>query len=348
MPKSRFNSLETIIFAALVTPFLAGGLYAVFSPSISKLVSKGKIAPSANALMDYPNTFADVEAVPSGTFTYGGSTTWAPVRNELDRFVQQAHPSFQLRYIEDNDAKPGSGTGIQMLLENQLSFAQTSRTVKEQEREQAEALGITISETPIAIDAIAFGVNPALSVNRLSLDEIGRIYRGEITNWQDVGGPDLAITPYTRPPQDSGTVGFFVDNVMDGADFGNQVVFVETLTVGLRQLASDPGGIYYGSAPEIVPQCEIKPIALINEMGVDIPAHQNDYIPPSQCPDARNQINSAAFQAGAYPLTRQLYVIARDNDESSSEAAKAYAQLLLSDEGQRLIQEIGFVPIRNH
>ncbi|MGF1515981.1 MAG: PstS family phosphate ABC transporter substrate-binding protein [Elainellaceae cyanobacterium] len=349
MSRLRFNPSEILVLALILVPCLAGGVYAIFSLSGSKpnrVASSNLINPSPEPPAQTESTFADVAAVPDGVFAYGGSTTWAPVRGKLDLLIQQAYPSFQLRYTEDDVAKPGSGTGIKMLLESQLSFSQSSRALKDEEYQQAKDLGFAITQTPVAADGIAVTVNPNLSIDGLSLADLGRIYRGEVTNWQEVGGPDLAITPYTRRREDSGTVEFFVEAVMDDADFGSAVVFVDTLTIGLQQVAQDTGGIYYGSAPEIVPQCKAKPLPLINDVGDITSPYQGAYVLPSQCPAERNEINFAAFQSGAYPLTRPLYVISRDDDPAASEAAEAYAQLLLTDQGQRLIQEAGFVPIR--
>lgn len=81
--------------------------------------------------------FSDVSNVPSGTFQYGGSTTWAPIRRDVDPLIQASWPNFRLRYTDPPTGTPGSGSGIRMLMNNQLAFAQSSRPLNEQERQQA-------------------------------------------------------------------------------------------------------------------------------------------------------------------------------------------------------------------
>ncbi len=345
MSRLRLNSTESLILAVAVAPFLAFGAYALWPSSPSGSSETTPKSLSQNALTK-PITFDDV-SVPSGTFDYGGSTTWAPIRNTADSLIQQRYPNFVLRYTEDGKTAPGSGAGIQMLLKNQLSFSQSSREIKEKEYQQAKDLGLVIKETSVAIDGIVISVHPELPVDHLSIADLNRIYRGGVTNWQTLGGPNLAITPYTRRREDSGTVEFFAKRVMNEGGFGDSVVFVDTLTTGLRQVSQDRGGIYYGSAPEVIPQCEIKALSLISAAGDIVSPYKGTYIPPEQCPDARNQINTEAFQSGEYPLTRKLYVISDNSDPSKREVANAYAELLLTNEGQQMIQEAGFVPIRD-
>jgi len=114
------------------------------------------------------NQFSDVSGVPSGLFNYGGSTTWAPVRGLIDPTMQQVMPSFQLRYTEPIGAPPGSGTGIAMLLTNQLSFAQSSRSLNSDERQAAQQQGYNLKEIPVALEGLAIAVNPNLPVDGIS------------------------------------------------------------------------------------------------------------------------------------------------------------------------------------
>jgi len=79
--------------------------------------------------------------------------------------------------------------------------------------------------------------------------------------------------------------------------FGSNVEFVSTTTQALRKLAGSPGGIYYASAPEVVPQCTIKSLPL-GPNPVNVSPYQEPF-GLSQCPG--NQLNIDAFQAGQYP-----------------------------------------------
>jgi len=78
-------------------------------------------------------SFETVSEVPEGLFSYGGSTTWAPIRKVVDPEIQVAKPQFQLRYTHPTTGTPGSGEGIELLLKDQLAFSQSSRSVKTKE-----------------------------------------------------------------------------------------------------------------------------------------------------------------------------------------------------------------------
>jgi phosphate transport system substrate-binding protein len=290
--------------------------------------------------------FATVTQIPRGLFTYGGSTTWAPIRRDVDPALQSAHPQFQLRYTNPIQGTPGSGKGIQMLLDNQLDFAQSSRPLENKEYEAAKARGFSLKEIPVAIDSIAIAVHPNLNIPGLTLAQLRDIYIGKITNWQQVGGADLPITAYSRHQQDGGTVEFFVNNVLDQQPFGRNVQFIYSTTVALRKLAVDPGGIYYASAPEIVGQCTVKPLSLGSTANQLVAPYQEPLVSPAECPAKRNQLNATAFQSGQYPITRRLFVIVKVNAQEDQKAGEAYANLLLTFQGQDLISKSGFGRIR--
>lgn len=289
-------------------------------------------------------TFKDID-IPAGTWRYGGSTTWAPIRSGVDSQILQVHPDFNLVYTSHPTRPDGSGTGIIMLLNEQLSFSQSSRPLSDEEYAKADLRGFTLKQVPVGIDAIAIAVHPTLEVDSLSIRQIEGIYAGRITNWQELGGPNLPITPYSRPADAGGTPEFFVDNVLSGQSFGDPVQIVHDTTTGLRQVIENPGGIYYASAPEIVPQCRIKPLPIRRSNAQLVPPYEGQRVPPAQCPNRRNQVNTEAIQTGEYPLTRRLFVIIKQKGRDGI-AGQAYADLLLTDEGQELIREIGFVPLR--
>lgn len=205
--------------------------------------------------------FASVQNVPSGLFNYGGSTSWAPIRLTIDPAIQAARPEFRLRYVEPTSEPPSSGSGIQMLLDGRLAFAQSSRPILDQELARAQQRGFGLKQIPIAIDGLAVAVKPNLDIPGLTIDQLKSIYTGKTTNWKQLGGPDVAIKPYSRPTSNGGTVELFVQDIL-GQAFGSNVEFVATTTQALRKLADNSGGIYYASAPEVVPQCSIKSLLL--------------------------------------------------------------------------------------
>ncbi|MDX2216122.1 MAG: substrate-binding domain-containing protein [Oculatellaceae cyanobacterium bins.114] len=290
--------------------------------------------------------FASVQNVPSGVFNYGGSTSWAPIRSQVDRAIQSELPAFQLRYTDPLTGVPGSSTGIRMLLDNQLAFSQSSRSLKPEEYQEAQQRGFTLQEIPVAIEGIAIAVHPSLNIPGLTITQLQGIYTGQITNWNQVGGPDLVIVPYSRRIESGGTVEFFVDNILDGQPFGNSVHFIGTTTEALRELSANTGGLYYASAPEVIGQCTTKPLAIGRRADQLVAPYQEPLVPPSQCPTQRNQINADALKQGEYPITRRLFVIVKQNGQTDQQAGTAYANLLLTDQGQQLLEQTGFVRIR--
>ncbi|WP_257236787.1 substrate-binding domain-containing protein [Nostoc sp. 'Peltigera malacea cyanobiont' DB3992] len=190
---------------------------------------------------------------PEGTWFYGGSTSWAPVREYVDPEIKKAHPQFELRYTSAINDPPGSGTGIRMLLEGRLTFSLSSRPIADREYQQSQQRGLSLKQIPVALEGLAIAVHPNLQIPGLTLGQIKDIYTGKITNWNQVGGPNLKITAYSRRFEDAGTVEFLVENILGKENLGSNVVYVHDTTDALRKLASDRGGIYYASAPEVVP-----------------------------------------------------------------------------------------------
>ncbi|MEA5463273.1 serine/threonine-protein kinase [Leptothoe sp. PORK10 BA2] len=280
-------------------------------------------------------SFQDV-VVPSGQFNYGGSTTWAPIRGVLDPQLQQAIPGLKLVYKTPTNQAPGSSTGIQMLLAGELDFVQTSRPLTAQEKQQAEQQGITLEEIPVAIEGVAIVTHPELSLTNVSLAQLRDIYTGRINNWQQLGGPDLPVVPISRSDA-GGTVQFFSQTVLNGADLGSNVQLSDNTTAALRLTANTPGSIYFASAPEVVGQCTVKPLSIEQQA-----PYQSPYVELKDCPNQRNQPNLEGFASGDYPLSRQIYVVGNVDVP----IGRAYGELILSAEGQTAIKEAGFAPLR--
>jgi phosphate transport system substrate-binding protein len=293
-----------------------------------------------------PKTFAQANNIPKGLFSYGGSTTWAPIRLAVDPALQNARPDFRLRFVEPTGTPPGSDTGIKMLIEGQLNFAQSSRPLTREELQQAQQRGFSLKQIQVAIDGITVAVHPDLKVTGLTLEQLKGIYSGQITNWKQINGQDIPITIFARDPKTSGTVELFAEQVLGGQSFGANLQVVPTVTQGIRRLAKTPGGIFFASAPELVPQCSIKSLSIAREARKFVAPYQGNPVPPDQCQNRRNQINTEGFRTTQYPLTRYLYVIVKANGKIEEQAGNAYADLLLSNQGQAAISNAGFVSIR--
>jgi len=349
---SQKKDTTVTIIALLVTGGIAFGGYWWLTKganSFSKVVNtssdKTPIGSVPSQSLDLPKAdkFTDISSIPKGSFRYGGSTTWAPIRAIVYSEIEKALPDFQLQYNDpssNSGLTPSSGAGIRMLLNNELAFSQSSRALKDTEKQEAQQKGFSLQEIPVGTDGIVVAVNPKLKVTGLTIDQLKGIYTGQITNWKQIDGSDLKITPYSRAGE-GGTVDFFVKEVLK-AELGANVQFAVTTTDGLRKVAKDSGGIYYASAPEIIGQCIVKPLAL----GLTPDKLITPYQPPlksSNCPPYRNQLNTEVFHNGQYPITRPLFVIVKKNGGTEEQVGKAYANLLLTKQGQDLIEKAGFV-----
>ncbi len=349
---SRKNDTIPLLLAFLITAGLIGAGFWWFTrrsgSDLSQLLPQSTGSPTsapASTQSGQPaaESFAAVQNVPSGLFSYGGSTTWAPIRLLVDPAIQSARQEFRLRYVDPVEGAPGSGAGIRMLLRGEVVFSQSSRPVSDEETKDAAQRGFKLEQIPVAIDGIAIAVNPGLDIPGLTISQIRSIYAGQVTNWNQVGGPNLAIQPFVRlQTEGSGTVEVLLGNSKVGANVQN----VGTTTEGLRRLTNSLGGIYFSTATEMVPQCKIKPIPIGREPGQFVPPYQGPLVPPDRCPQQRNKLNVSAFQSGQYPLTRNLFVVVKQNGAIEQQAGEAYANFLLTSQGQDLISAAGFIRLR--
>ncbi|NJK53836.1 MAG: solute-binding protein [Leptolyngbyaceae cyanobacterium SU_3_3] len=345
------NETPILIISLLITAGLLGGGYWWFTQRSS--IDVGKVtqqAPSNNSGLSQSSpsgssgdtNFTQVQNVPSGLFSYGGSTSWAPIRATVDSAIQSTRPEFRLRYTDPTGHSPSSGQGIKMLLDGQIAFAQSSRPVSDQEYQQAQQRGFTLRQVPVAIDGIAIAANPSLNVPGLTVDQVRGIFLGQIKNWQEVGGPNLAIVPLSRTPN---LGGIFFETVLGGQPLGSNVQIVSTTTQALQKLGATPGGVYFASASEVVPQCTIKPLAIARSANQWVPPYRGTFL--EKCPGGqRNQLNLKAFQEGSYPITRNLFVVVKQNGQAEQQAGEAYVRLLVTDQGQELLEKAGFVRVR--
>ncbi|MDJ0696788.1 PstS family phosphate ABC transporter substrate-binding protein [Mastigocoleus sp. MO_188.B34] len=298
------------------------------------------------------NDFDDIN-LPQGTWRYGGSSSWVPIREQFEEAIKTTHPQFKLKYVDSTEEAPSSETGIKMLLNGEIDFSLSSRILKKEERQIAKQKGFKLQEIPVAVDGIAIAVNHSLNISGLTVAQLRSIYTGKIRNWQELGGPSLPIKPYSRPLKESATVEFFKHEVLRDQSFADNIKFVDITTQGLKKVANETGAIYYASAPEIVPQCSIKSLAIGERFDQLISPYKKPFIPTEQCPQQRNQVNLQALHSHTYPFSRPLYVIVKNEDDKKVlqkdkyKAAQAYAKLFQTDRGHSLIQKAGFIPIAN-
>lgn len=305
------------------------------SPPITPLRSRpvsARLNPASD--LQLYNLMRDVPNVPKGLFNYGGATCFAAMTaHGLNSAITQAHSQFRLRYTEPLGVPPGCSTGIKMLLDGQLSFAQNGRPLEDAEYRKAKDRNFTLQQVPVAIDGIVFYTNLDVPLPGLFINQLQDIFLGKVTNWKQVGGPNLPIVPISLDPKVHVTLKLLLGG--QGQDIGPNVKIVRDYTTAIRKVASTPGGISYSSASIVIGQ------RTIHLLGV-AKAHSDQYVPPFT---QSGQVNVAAFQDGTYPLTRRLFVVIRRDGTPDEQAGVAYTNLLLSSEGQQIVEKAGFAAL---
>ena len=348
--RSRISSAMWSSFPLLLLLLISGGLGLLWRRNSASLKQETREAIVEAPITDtgeaqtyrsglqLKESLAEVTDVPQGVFFYGGAMASAGIRsqNTLSE-IAEAQPQFQLTYEDPLVVPPDSGTGIQMVIDGTISFAESFRPLKQSEYDLASSRGFQLKQVPVATSAIAFYVNPDLNLPGLSLEQVEQIYSGQITNWKELGGPDLPIVPVSQDPDARVSDSFLLQGMPDSdKKFGDKVEVVRDTTSAVRKVAQTPGAIGYGAQPLVVDQSTIRPIGLAKR-------GSQDYIQPTT---DSGEINKQAILDGSYPLIRRIFVVLREDGEIDELAGRAYVNLLLSKEGQALIDKAGYLPVR--
>ena len=218
----------------------------------------------------------------------------------------------------------GSGTGIAGLVNKKCDIANSSRQIKASEVDDANKRGVDPKRVVVAIDALSIVVSTQNPIEKLTVDQIGKIYRGEIKNWNEVGGNDSPITLYGRQ-SNSGTYDFMKENVMFGEYSPNLKSMNGNAQIGeaIKQDASGIGYIGVGYAKEATG---------IKVLEVSLKAGGKSYSP----------LNSADVKSGYYPITRPLNQYINGVPKG---VAKDFIEYELSSEGQAIVEKEGFFAI---
>jgi phosphate transport system substrate-binding protein len=223
----------------------------------------------------------------------------------------------------------GSGTGIAALINGTVDIANASRAIKDEEREKAQANGVDPIEFIVARDAIAIVVNPSNPVNQLSLPQLSAIYRGEITNWKEVGGEDRPIVLLSRETN-SGTHVFFLENVVRLSQKDNKALFSpdtllmpssEGISAEVRQ---NPNAIGYDGLGYVTDDMKTLAVAATDAGPFVLPT-------------------IATVNDKTYPIARDLYMYTRGQPAG---LVKDYMDWILGPAAQKIVAELGFVPAK--
>jgi phosphate transport system substrate-binding protein len=175
--------------------------------------------------------------------TMKGSDTMLQVGQRWAELYMKAHPEVTIQVTGQ-----GTGTGIAALIDGTTQICQASRPLKDAERESIKTKRmVDAMETPVALDALAIYVNKDNPITSLTIEQAGKIFRGEVTNWKDVGGKAGNIVLYGRE-NSSGTYVYFKDHVLGGKDFPAKYQALSGTGAIVNAIAKDAGGIGYGGS----------------------------------------------------------------------------------------------------
>jgi phosphate transport system substrate-binding protein len=220
----------------------------------------------------------------------------------------------------------GSATSARDLIAGKSIIGMSSRRILPEEVSAVQAkFNITATqpgnEHVLALDGVAVIVNPANPVKDLSLDQIGRIFAGQITNWHDVGGPSRPINVYRRDDK-SGTTDTFRSLVLDGPklSFTSGAKMFESSELVSSSVTSDADGIGYIGMPYI---------------------NKNRALGISSSCGIASSPSRFTVKTESYPLTRRLYLytIGTPGDP----IARDLVDFALSDQAQSTVHEADFV-----
>ena len=211
------------------------------------------------------------------------------------------------------------------LINGSADIILTHRTISPDEKTYADNRGVTLIETPIALDAFVFVVNKDNPIKSLKVNEVQKIYTEEITNWSKVGGNNAEIKVFTRP-RNSGSEEVFRELVMKGLEPSN---FPESAIGSMAWVFSEVKN-------------DVNSICYTFNNYKDVIARTPDEIVPKI---AINNVfpDDETVKKGTYPFIAKVYVAIRSDINYNSMTYRLY-EWLQSENAKSTIIECGFIP----
>lgn len=258
-------------------------------------------------------TSNDANSAASGTVTVEGSDTMVNLAQAWAEAYMGENPNAVISVKGG-----GSGAGLASLVNGSVDFADASREAKDEEIQAAKGANAELVQTPVARDGIAVIVNGANTVVDLTTDQLGKIYRGEMTNWKEVGGKDAKIVLLGRDTS-SGTYEFFSEAVV-GKDnkYAKTMRSMQSSQAIVDEVKNNPNAIGYVGMGYEDPDIKV--------LNVDGKAATAD-----------------AVKDGSYTLSRNLYM---DSLGTPQGLSKTYLDWVLSAAGQDVVEQQGFVKLK--
>ena len=215
-------------------------------------------------------------------------------------------------------AAEGSTTGIAAIVDSTAQIGMSSRRAKPTEMSAGTAKGVSLKPTIVAFDGIGVIINAGNPLATLTKRQVEQIFAGDITDWSQVGGTAGPISVYTRNTS-SGTYADFKELAMKKRDYASSSQKMAGNEQIASEVAKNANGIGYVG------------LAYLTDPGIKTVSIEGSL------PNVESVI------AKTYPYARPTFYYT--NGEATGEAAKFLA-FTLSDEGQRIVRKVGFVPVR--
>jgi phosphate transport system substrate-binding protein len=249
--------------------------------------------------------------------TIKGSDTMVLLGQRWAEVYMKKNPSARIQVTGG-----GSGTGIAALINGSTDICESSRPMKDKEKEEVKSKrGAEAKEISVAVDGLAIYLNASNPVKELTLGQIKDIYTGKTTNWNEVGGKNAKIILYSRE-NNSGTYAYFKEHVLQNGDFHPTAQTLSGTATVVNSVSKDPNSIGYGG--------------IAYAKGIKHALVKKDANSPAIEPNMENVLTAA------YPISRYLYWYTLG--EPSGEIKKL-VDWVLGSEGQAIVKEVGYYPL---
>lgn len=248
----------------------------------------------------------DSSSTTEGTVATDGSTSMEKVIGALGEAFEEENSGATFTYNPT-----GSGSGITAVSEGRCDIGLSSRSLEDEEKEQG------LEETVLALDGIAIVVNPENPVKDLSVEDIAKIYKGEITNWSEVGGNDGEIVLIGREAGSGTRDGFeSITKTEDACKYRQELTSTGDV---ITTVAGNENAIGYAS---------------LSAVGDSVKAVTVDGVTPSE----------KTVKDGSYVVQRP-FVLVTKADTELSETAQKFFNFAISEDANNIIIEAGVVPV---
>ena len=266
---------------------------------------------------------ATLSPVPSGTYAVQqiagklrvtGSTTLFPIAQAAADAYMAKNPRADIQV-----SGGGSGVGVQAIGEGTTDIGMSSRDITSAEMSKYPGL----VPTDVATDAVVLIVNPSNPVTALTLSQVRGLYNGTLQGWNSVGG-SMSYPVVIGRDSASGTRVYFNDFVMSGEKYRSDMREMNSNGAVAQIVAQTPAAVGYVGLGFITP--DVRALKLYNSKGIAVAP------------------GIATVLDHTYPISRPLYMITRGQPTG---LAKDYIDFILSPDGQKIVEDQGFVPLRS-